>query len=465
MTTSARVLIVDDDIKFLKLLSSRLESENYKVITCQSTLDAFIQLAKNWIDVIITDMRIEPDNDFVFLQNLQVDYPDIPVIMLTEGCSIPDAIAATKQGVFAFLTKPFDQQKLFNSLQQAIQLYGKNADGDEKATKVKSSNEFSDHCYPGIISRSQSMLLLQQQIRRLANTDVNILICGESGTGKELLANAIHNYRRPQNSSFVAVNCGAIPAELLESEFFGHKKGAFTGAIKDHVGLFERANGGTLFLDEIGDMSLSLQVKLLRVLQDKKIRPIGSTEEITVDAQIISATHRNLTQSIAERHFREDLYYRLNVINLNLPPLRERKEDIPLLVRHFTQNILKRVKQTSMQHTAQVFFSPEALKLIVEHQWTGNIRELQNLIEQVVALNAGELITEVQILKALNQEKTKQNNRESLSNAKRQFEKNYLLEKLAITQGNVAEAAILSGRNRSDFYKLLKKHNIAIECQ
>lgn len=309
------------------------------------------------------------------------------------------------------------------------------------------------------------MLLLLQQIKRLAHTDVNILIYGESGTGKELLAQAIHHSRRQGNANFVPINCGAIPAELLESEFFGHKKGAFTGAINDHIGIFEKANGGTLFLDEIGDMSLALQVKLLRVLQERRIRPVGSNQEIDIDTHIISATHRDLNQLIEDNVFREDLYYRLNVVCLKLPPLRERKEDIPLLVKYFTQKILQRLNKTSNQYPTQINFSPEALQLLVEHQWTGNIRELQNLIEQVVALNQGDLIIENQILQALGHQKNKQTFVRSLSDAKRNFEKDYLLEKLEIAKGNVADAAQLSARNRSDFYKLLKKHNIPIENQ
>ncbi|MBB1460058.1 sigma-54-dependent Fis family transcriptional regulator, partial [Pseudoalteromonas sp. SG41-8] len=279
---------------------------------------------------------------------------------------------------------------------------------------------------------------------------------GASGTGKELLANAIHQHSHVSEGPFVAINCGAVPGELLESELFGHKKGAFTGAIKDHQGLFQQAQGGTLFLDEIGDMPLNLQVKLLRVLQEKTIRPVGFEEEIPIDVRIVSATHKNLPDAIANQQFREDLYYRLNVVNLKLPPLCERREDVSLLAQYFSATIAKRMNKKEKR------FANDAMHALVRHDWPGNIRQLQNVVEQVVALTPGEVISAQLVESALN---SNTNNVEplSLNDAKKEFERDYVINALKMAGGNVAEGAKLAKRNRSDFYKLIKKHNIDVD--
>ncbi|KKL15455.1 hypothetical protein LCGC14_2505420, partial [marine sediment metagenome] len=307
-----------------------------------------------------------------------------------------------------------------------------------------------------IVTRSGTMLHLLEQVKLLGPTQVNVLISGASGTGKELLAQAIHQHSHVSNGPFVAINCGAVPGELLESELFGHKKGSFTGAIKDHQGLFQQAEGGTLFLDEIGDMPLNLQVKLLRVLQEKTIRPVGFQEEIAIDVRIVSATHKNLPEAILSQQFREDLYYRLNVVNLKLPPLCERREDISLLAQHFSASIAKRMKQTEKH------FASDAMHALVRYDWPGNIRQLQNVVEQVVALTPSDVISEHLVLAALNSNET---NVEplSLNDAKKEFERDYVINTLKMAGGNVAEGAKLAKRNRSDFYKLIKKHNIDVD--
>ncbi|MCQ8879015.1 sigma 54-interacting transcriptional regulator [Pseudoalteromonas shioyasakiensis] len=439
---NARVLLVDDDASLLKLLSIRIESKGYQVTTCESGIAALQLLKSHVFDAVITDLRMDEMDGMALHRQLQSRYPALPVIMMTAHGSIPDAVEATKQGIFAFITKPVDKDELFDSLAKAIEIHG--LSGDEQTSS-------SD-----IVTRSGTMLHLLEQVKLLGPTQVNVLISGASGTGKELLANAIHQHSHVSDGPFVAINCGAVPGELLESELFGHKKGAFTGAVKDHQGLFQQAQGGTLFLDEIGDMPLNLQVKLLRVLQEKTIRPVGFQEEIPIDVRIVSATHKNLPDAIANQQFREDLYYRLNVVNLKLPALKERREDISLLAQHFSAMIAKRMGQ------AQKRFASDAMHALVRYDWPGNIRQLQNVVEQVVALTPSEVISVQLVESALN---SNESNVEplSLNDAKKEFERDYVINTLKMAGGNVAEGAKLAKRNRSDFYKLIKKHNIDVD--
>lgn len=438
----AKVLLVDDDASLLKLLAIRIESKGYQVTTCESGLAALQILKSHVFDAVITDLRMDEMDGMALHRQLQSRYPALPVIMMTAHGSIPDAVEATKQGIFAFITKPVDKDELFDSLANAIDIHGVNT--DEPPSK---SN---------IVTRSGAMLHLLEQVKLLGPTHVNVLISGASGTGKELLAQAIHQHSQVSNGPFVAINCGAVPGELLESELFGHKKGAFTGAVKDHQGLFQQAQGGTLFLDEIGDMPLNLQVKLLRVLQEKTIRPVGFQEEISIDVRIVSATHKNLPEAIKNQQFREDLYYRLNVVNLKLPPLCERREDISLLAQYFSASIAKRMNQNEKH------FANDAMHALVRYDWPGNIRQLQNVVEQVVALTPGEVISAHLVLAALDSNE-KSVEPLSLNDAKKEFERDYVINTLKMAGGNVAEGAKLAKRNRSDFYKLIKKHNIDVD--
>ncbi|WP_286890028.1 sigma 54-interacting transcriptional regulator [Pseudoalteromonas sp. ESRF-bin5] len=446
MTTNsphqAKVLLVDDDASLLKLLAIRIESKGYQVTTCESGLAALQILKSHVFDAVITDLRMDEMDGMALHRQLQSRYPALPVIMMTAHGSIPDAVEATKQGIFAFITKPVDKDELFDSLANAIDIHGVNT--DEAPSK---SN---------IVTRSGAMLHLLEQVKLLGPTQVNVLISGASGTGKELLAQAIHQHSQVSNGPFVAINCGAVPGELLESELFGHKKGAFTGAVKDHQGLFQQAQGGTLFLDEIGDMPLNLQVKLLRVLQEKTIRPVGFQEEIPIDVRIVSATHKNLPEAIKNQQFREDLYYRLNVVNLKLPLLCERREDISLLAQYFSASIAKRMNQNEKH------FANDAMHALVRYDWPGNIRQLQNVVEQVVALTPGEVISAHLVLAALDSNE-KSVEPLSLNDAKKEFERDYVINTLKMAGGNVAEGAKLAKRNRSDFYKLIKKHNIDVD--
>jgi two-component system response regulator GlrR len=302
-----------------------------------------------------------------------------------------------------------------------------------------------------LMTRSSGMEDLLSQARRVAASDASVCIFGASGTGKELLARAIHRASPRAEAPFVAVNCGAIPEGLLESELFGHKKGSFTGAVADRRGLFQAAQGGTLFLDEIGDMPLPLQVKLLRALEERKVRLVGSHESHDIDVRVIAATHRKLEERIANGEFREDLYYRLNVVKLYIPTLAERREDIPLLANHFLARLAERYRKE------QLALSPDAMQLLVSAQWPGNVRQLLNVIEQAVALSPTEVIPESLVRQALDAGDTTLT---PLDEARRAFERDYLVRILKITGGNVTKAARLAGRNRTEFYRLLERHSL-----
>ncbi len=442
MNSKAKILLVDDDESLLKLLTIRLMANSYEVTTASSASQALGELQQLQFDVVLTDLRMDDIDGMQLAEQIHIHYPSLPVVMMTAHGSIPDAVKATKQGVFAFLTKPIDKDELIDTLAKAVRMHGNNG--------AQASNHHD------IVTRSATMHHLLEQVRMVGATDVNVLISGASGTGKELLAKAIHKSSNVSDGPFVAINCGAVPAELLESQLFGHKKGAFTGATSDHVGLFSQAQNGTLFLDEIGDMPLNLQVKLLRVLQEKTIRPVGHSEEIPVHVRVVSATHKNLPAAIADNTFREDLYYRLNVVNLRLPSLNERREDISLLAPHFCEQIAQRQGQVVKR------FSDDAMDLLLRHDWPGNIRQLQNVVEQVVALSPGSLISAQQVAMALQCE-LEASSPIALNEAKKQFERQYLINVLKMVEGNVAQAASLAKRNRSDFYKLIKKHEIDVE--
>jgi two-component system response regulator GlrR len=301
------------------------------------------------------------------------------------------------------------------------------------------------------VTHSPLMLRLLEQAKMVAQSDVSVLINGQSGTGKEVLARAIHAASSRGKKAFIAINCGALPEPLLESELFGHAKGAFTGAVSSREGLFQAAHGGTLFLDEIGDMPLSLQVKLLRVLQERKVRPLGSNHDIDVDVRILSATHRDLPKAMAKGEFREDLYYRLNVVNLKLPALQERAEDIPVLANHL-------LRESALRHKPFVrSFSTDAMRCLMAASWPGNVRQLVNVIEQCVALSSAPVISEALVKQALEGENTAL---PTFVQARNNFELNYLRKLLQMTKGNVTQAARSAGRNRTEFYKLLSRHEL-----
>lgn len=432
----AHLLLVDDDPGLLKLLGMRLVSEGYSVVTAESGQEGLKVLSREKIDLVISDLRMDEMDGMQLFAEIQKQQPGMPVIILTAHGSIPDAVAATQQGVFSFLTKPVDKDALYNAIDSALEHA---APANDEAWRS------------AIVTRSPLMLRLLEQARMVAQSDVSVLINGQSGTGKEILAQAIHNASPRSKNAFIAINCGALPEQLLESELFGHARGAFTGAVSSREGLFKAAEGGTLFLDEIGDMPAPLQVKLLRVLQERKVRPLGSNRDIDINVRIISATHRDLPKVMARNEFREDLYYRLNVVNLKIPALAERAEDIPLLANHL-------LRQSADRHKPFVrAFSTDAMKRLMTAGWPGNVRQLVNVIEQCVALTTSPVISDALVEQALEGENTAL---PTFAEARNQFELNYLRKLLQITKGNVTHAARMAGRNRTEFYKLLSRHEL-----
>ena len=432
----ARLLLVDDDPGLLKLLGMRLVSEGYSVVTAESGPEALRVLGREKVDLVISDLRMDEMDGLQLFSEIQKGQPGMPVIILTAHGSIPDAVAATQQGVFSFLTKPVDKDALYKAIDEALE---------------QRSPATDEAWRQAIVTRSPLMLRLLEQAGMVAQSDVSVLINGQSGTGKEIVAQAIHNASPRHDKPFVAINCGALPEQLLESELFGHARGAFTGAVSNREGLFQAAEGGTLFLDEIGDMPVALQVKLLRVLQERKVRPLGSNRDIEINVRIISATHRDLPKAMARGEFREDLFYRLNVVNLKIPPLSERTEDIPLLANHL-------LRQSADRHKPFVrAFSSDAMKRLMAAKWPGNVRQLVNVIEQCVALTSSPVIGDALVEQALEGENTAL---PTFVEARKQFELNYLRKLLQITRGNVTHAARMAGRNRTEFYKLLSRHEL-----
>lgn len=436
-----RILLVDDEADLLSLWKVRLESNGFEVTTALSGEEAMAKMSVLNPHLVITDLRMPGIDGMALFEAIRTKNKTVPVIIITAHGSIPEAVEATKQGVFSFLTKPIDGKELILETERALKL----------TTGGSLPQADTDEWRRGLVSKSAVMEDLLSRAKLIADTDSTVLIRGESGTGKELLAIAIHLASSRRDEPFIPVNCTAIPETLLESELFGHAKGSFTGAAKSYFGLFQSAHKGTLFLDEIGDMPLHLQVKLLRVLQEKQVRPVGSATPVPVDVRIISATHRNLEEAVEEKLFREDLFYRLNVVSLVLPPLHERKEDIPLLAEYFI-GILSGGDEQQVKK-----ITPEAMQILVDAAWPGNVRQLYNVIENAFALATSSLITEDLLHDAIKRHRRKI---PPLSEARRQFEQQYLIQLLQTTNGNVSRAARIANRNRTDFYKLLNRHHI-----
>ena len=432
-----RILLVDDDPGLLRLLSIRLRAERYEVEAVESAAAALAAPPRFRPDLVITDLRMDKMDGIGLLKELQRQRPGLRVLLITAHGTIPDAVEATQSGAFGFLTKPIDKEELLEYVDRAISISGLPQSGEEWNAEI--------------ITRSPMMEDCLTQARMVAETDARVLITGQSGTGKELLARAIHRASSRRDHAFVAINCSAMAENLLESKLFGHEKGAFSGATRNHKGLFQSAEGGTLLLDEIGDMPMRLQVKLLRVLQENQVRPVGSTEAVAVDTRVISATHRDLNNFMMNGRFREDLYYRLNVVKIHIPSLDERREDIPLLVDHFLTEL---AGESGLQRKV---YAPEAVELLVSAAWPGNIRQLYNVVRHNVALSRSPIISTELVRSSLGDHAS---SLPSFSEAREEFTRNYLSQILQITRGNVSQAARLTKRNRTDFYKLLGRHQI-----
>jgi two-component system response regulator GlrR len=433
-----KILLVDDDADLLRLIAIRLEAAGHVVATAASGAQALAKLAADRPQLVITDMRMPGMDGNALFAAVRANYPTLPVIILTAHGTIPEAVAATHRGVFGYLAKPYEARELLGLVARAIAI----------SPAAPGSGAEAESWHADIVTRNAAMADLLAQARLVATGDASVLLRGASGSGKEMLAQAIHRASERRERPFVAVNCGAIPENLLESELFGYVKGAFTGAAKDHTGLIRAAQGGTLFLDEIGDMPLPLQVKLLRVLEEREVRPVGATRSEAIDVRIISATHRDLEAEMSEGRFRSDLYYRLNVVSLSIPDLAERRDDIPLLANHF-------LRQLSERYRKQINgFAPEAMELLIRASWPGNVRQLLNVVEQAVALTTGPIVTLALVQKTISE----LGEILPFDEARRGFESDYLIRLLKITGGNVTQAARLAQRNRTDFYKLLQRH-------
>ncbi len=441
-------MIVDDDRNLLELMRMRLESANYEVTTAQDEQEAKEEVKKKSFDLAVIDLQLVHQDGITLMEDLRLTNPDLPVIILTAHGSIESAVEAMRRGAHMYLTKPFDARELLLHIQRALE--NRRLSSEVNRLKDLLGERYHFH---NIVARSETMQRVLETVTHIAATESTVFIYGESGTGKELVARAIHLASGRRDKPFVAVNCAALPETLLESELFGHEKGAFTGAIKSSRGLFVQAQEGTILLDEIGDMPLSIQAKFLRVLQERQFHPVGGEGPVQVDVRVIVATNKDLAEGVRQGVFREDLYYRIHVIPIELPPLRKRMEDIPLLADHFMK------KYGSQMNKKVKGLTTAAMQKLMVHEWPGNVRELENTIEYAVAMTRDDMIAEDLILPA--KAAPEGEAVKPLKEAKDSFEKSYLIHILQLTNGIVSSAATMAGKYRADFYNLLKKHGIS----
>ena len=436
MKRKARILLVDDDVSLLKLLGLRLKSEGFAVTTAGSGAEALTWLEQERPDLVLSDLRMDGMDGLALFDRIQRVHVGLPVIIMTAHGSITDAITATRSGVFGFLTKPIDKEELRKTINGALAV---------------SLPAVVDHWQQKVHTRSPVMIALLEQARRIAPLDISVLLTGPSGSGKRLMALALHQASPRQDYPFITLNCGAMTEQLLESELFGHVKGAFAGATSDHPGVFVSAAGGTVLLEDVGELSPALQGKLVQVLARQQVRALGASASVATDVRVLSSTSRDLVTAMEQETFREDLFYRLNVMNLQLPTLEQRPEDIPLLARQALEQLKAR------QQTAVTGFSPEALSMLAAATWPGNVRQLLNVVEQAVAMASAPVIGP-QLLEGILADSDERF--PTFNEARAEFERLYLHKVLRMTDGNVSQAAGLAGRNRTDFYKLLSRHGI-----
>ncbi len=441
-----RILVVDDDEALLRLLSMRLSANGFAVTTCATGEEALALAKREMFDLALTDLRLPDRDGLSVLEGLKLIHPDLPVLLLTAHGTIPNAVEAMQKGAFGYLTKPFDDKELQATLEKALVQQRMSREIQRLKLLVKELYGLEN-----VVARSPKMQALLDQVARVAETDATICLLGETGTGKEVIARVIHCNSRRARGPFIGVNCGAIPESLFESELFGHVKGAFTGAQHAKRGLVQSAQGGTLFLDEIAEMPLTLQVKLLRAIQEREVLEVGAERPSKVDVRFITSTNKDLSAAVRAGTFREDLFYRIQVFPITMPPLRERRDDIPFLAQHFLQQSARRMQKEIRG------FLPEAMQKLTLHSWPGNIRELENAVEKAVVLSSQDMITP-DLLPSVTQEPTGQV--KPLTEARDEFEQNYLKAVMQLTGGNISRAAQLAGRYRADFYKLLKKHGL-----
>ena len=444
---SEKILVIDDDRNFLEVIRIPLERANYTVVTA-SREEEGIEAARIEVpDLSIVDLQLTHQDGVSVMLHLHATAPDMPVIILTGHGSIESAVDAMRRGAYSYITKPVDHRELLLQVEKALEK-------GRLTSEIRRLQGLLEERFdvPNIIAKSPKMCQVLGLISQIAKTESTVFIQGESGTGKELIARAIHLSSHRKERAFVAVNCAAFPETLLESELFGYEKGAFTGAAQSKKGLLMQAHEGTFFFDEIGDMPPSTQAKILRVLQERQFYPVGGEKPLEVDVRLIVATNKNLEEQVRRGQFREDLFYRVHVIPVLLPPLRERREDIPFLARHFIERFSQQVKKDVVDLT------PGAMQKLMLYEWPGNVRELENTIEYAVVMTRKTVITEDLILPT-NGVRTG-GPLKPLRRAKEEFEKTYLIRLLEACEGNVSKTARLAGKHRTDFYDLLKKYEL-----
>ena len=444
----ANVLIVDDEPNARKVLSAILKEVPYNIYQADGADEASEIVSSEDIDVVITDIKM-PGKDGLYLFNyLKLNCPDIPVIFLTAFGTVDSAVTAMTEGAFFYFIKPPDYAKLKTILARAVEQKKLKNEITDLRSQLESTYKFSS-----IIGKSPGMESVFRMVEAIKDSSISVLVSGETGTGKELLANAIHYTSRRHYSPFVAVNCAAVPHELLEAEFFGYERGAFTGAVSRRIGKFEEADTGTLFLDEIGELELSLQAKILRAIQEKEIERIGANKKIKIDIRLIASTNRDLAKEVEQKNFRADLYYRLNVMQIKLPPLRKRKSDIPLLVTHF----IDKFSQRENKHVSSV--SPDVMNVFLSHSWPGNLRELENVIERAVVLARDEVIGIRGIPDEIKKQAINNNIRADVVKPLRELENETIINAINTFNGNKSKAAKALGITRKALYNRLRKAN------
>jgi two-component system response regulator GlrR len=460
-----KILVVDDDKNLLELAKTRLAAANYGVTVALGQEEALEAVNNESFDLAIVDLRLADEDGITLMEKLHAIFPGMPVIILTGHASVEGAVDAMKRGAYTYLTKPFDPRELILQIGRALESCKLASENQMLKGMLKEKYDFAN-----IVAKSDKMQRVLEAVSRIAKTDSTVYIHGESGTGKELIAKAIHLASPRKDKPFVAINCAAIPETLLESELFGHEKGAFTGAVRSTKGLFTQANEGTLFLDEIGDMPLSIQVKLLRALEERQFYPVGGEKPVQVDVRVVVATKKDLVEEVKKGQFREDLFYRIHVIPIVLPPLKDRIEDIPYLVDHLLKKISQQMKRDVKGLT------PKAMEKLMQHDWPGNVRELENTLEYAVTMTQRDVVTDDLVLQTkvstgavattgdtIQAQLLPTNGSfKTLKEARSEFERAYLVRLLHSCNGKATRAAEIAGKYRADFYDLLKKHDIKL---
>lgn len=449
----SKLLIVEDDVAFCTMLKTFLQKKGYEVSTSFSGNEAVLQIQEHTFDIVLTDVRLPDRDGITLLDDIRVKNPKTQVVIMTGYAEINMAVNAIKQGAFDYVSKPFNPDKILQIIENALKVDTKESEFSESKTPKKEEKiaQANNSFVKGISDASKK---LNEYVALVAPTRMSVLVIGDSGTGKEYVASSIHKASKRVDKPFVPVDCGAIPKEIASSEFFGHIKGSFTGAVNDKVGHFEAANGGTLFLDEIGNLSYELQVQLLRALQERKIKPVGSNKEIDVDIRVIAATNEDLSNAVKEGEFREDLYHRLNEFSIKVPPLKDRIEDLMLFANYF-------LEESNVELDKHVVgFADEVLDTFKKYDWPGNLRELKNIVKRSVLLSQNDMIT-MDVLPN-DVAYASHNAKQTYGLFKSQNEQELILDALEKANGNKAKAARMLDIDRKTLYNKLKQYDISL---